>query len=245
MGGNYKMTEDKPEREIKLETLAEFAEKMLPSYFRTKYALSLDYFTMLDFISEYYKNESENIIELAKRDKCAYYNIYAFDWEKIFTPIESEAWFSIKTKGRIVLYPQYPVLNYHLDFANPYLKIALELDGAKYHDKEKDLKRDNNLRALGWTVYRISGREMNNSNYKNFADMRNEGIDDVNDIASEVHNWIGSTGDGVITAIRMKHFNDDPDYYRQNESLYDFYIQCLKTLEDHQLTENTIVRYNG
>lgn len=231
------------EREIKLETLAEFAERMLPTYFRTKYALTLDYHTMLDFISEYYKIENDNIIELAKRDKCAYYNIYAFGWEEIFTPIELEAWYSIRSKGRLVLYPQYPVLNYHLDFANPYLKIALELDGAKYHDKEKDLKRDNNLRALGWTVYRISGREMNNMNYKNFNDMINEGIDDLHDISAEINNWIGCTGDGVITAIRVKHFNDDPDHYRQNEALWYFYTQCLETLKDHQLTEDTIVRY--
>ncbi len=75
-----------------------------------------------------------------------------------FTPIESWLWADIRQCGA-VLYPQYPVLNFFLDFANPVAKVAIECDGFAFHqDKEKDASRDQRLMDAGWTVYRISGR---------------------------------------------------------------------------------------
>jgi hypothetical protein len=74
------------------------------------------------------------------------------------TPIESWLWHDIRAVD-LVLYPQYPVGGFFVDFANPKAKVAIECDGAEFHqDKEKDAKRDAKLRQLGWTVYRISGK---------------------------------------------------------------------------------------
>lgn len=87
----------------------------------------------------------------------------AYCWdegEKIifFTPIENWLWADIRQCGA-VLYPQYPVLNFFVDFANPVAKVAIECDGAAYHqDKAKDESRDKRLTDAGWTVYRISGK---------------------------------------------------------------------------------------
>lgn len=51
-----------------------------------------------------------------------------------------------------------------LDAAIPDLKIAIELDGAAFHgsseDREKDLRRDAALAALGWIVLRFSYRRL-------------------------------------------------------------------------------------
>ena len=75
------------------------------------------------------------------------------------TPIESALWADIRDAGAI-LYPQYPVLGFFVDFANPVAKIAIECDGAAYHlDREKDAARDDLLNSAGWRVYRISGRD--------------------------------------------------------------------------------------
>jgi hypothetical protein len=74
-----------------------------------------------------------------------------------FTPIEDWLWADIRQCGA-VLYPQYPVLNFFVDFANPVAKVAIECDGHAYHlDKAKDAARDQRLTDSGWTVYRISG----------------------------------------------------------------------------------------
>lgn len=75
-----------------------------------------------------------------------------------FTPIESWLWSDIRQCGA-VLWPQYPVMNFFVDFANPVAKVAIECDGAAYHtDKAKDDARDKRLTDAGWTVYRISGK---------------------------------------------------------------------------------------
>lgn len=85
---------------------------------------------------------------------------YAWDDKKIIfmTPIENWLWHDIR-HCNAVLYPQYPVLNFFIDFANPVAKVAIECDGEAYHqDKAKDEARDDRLRTAGWTVYRITGK---------------------------------------------------------------------------------------
>lgn len=84
---------------------------------------------------------------------------YAWDEQRMIfmTPIESWFWADIRACDA-VLYPQYPVLDFFVDFANPKAKVAIECDGAAYHfDKAKDAARDKRLTDIGWTVYRISG----------------------------------------------------------------------------------------
>ncbi len=87
--------------------------------------------------------------------RCDPYGIY--DWNAIFSPIEKLVWVEIRNLG-LPFYPQYPVLNFFLDFADPIKKIGLELDGKDYHlDKEKDRRRQELIENEGWDVYRISG----------------------------------------------------------------------------------------
>jgi very-short-patch-repair endonuclease len=86
-------------------------------------------------------------------------NPYEVDWLRVFTPIEYALWCDIRGIGA-VLYPQFPVGRYFVDFGNPGAKVAIECDGAAYHtDIEKDARRDEALRRMGWTVYRIPGRD--------------------------------------------------------------------------------------
>lgn len=80
------------------------------------------------------------------------------DWAMLFTPIEAAIWSDIRAYG-LPFWPQFPVGKYIVDFADPVRKIALECDGAAYHDAEKDRKRDEALAKMGWVTYRIPGRE--------------------------------------------------------------------------------------
>lgn len=79
----------------------------------------------------------------------------------IFTPIEEWLWHEIRAVD-VVMYPQFPVLSFFVDFASPKAKVAIECDGAAYHDAAKDAERDEKLRAAGWIVYRISGADCRN-----------------------------------------------------------------------------------
>lgn len=80
------------------------------------------------------------------------------DWAMLFTPIEAAIWSDIRCYG-LPFWPQFPVGRFVVDFADPVRKIALECDGSAYHDAVKDARRDAALEKMGWTTYRIPGRE--------------------------------------------------------------------------------------
>jgi hypothetical protein len=83
------------------------------------------------------------------------------DWLSVFTPIEFAMWQHIRCKG-LDLWPQLPVGRFFVDFGNPVAKVAIECDGAAYHqDKAKDAARDQELEAMGWTVIRVPGWQCN------------------------------------------------------------------------------------
>lgn len=88
--------------------------------------------------------------------------IDAYEWDNgmmRMTAIEQWLWSDIREQNAI-FYPQYPVGRFFVDFANPVAKVAIECDGAAFHqDKAKDRARDDILNAMGWKVYRISGSD--------------------------------------------------------------------------------------
>lgn len=86
---------------------------------------------------------------------------YAWDWQGriTLTPIERALWHDIRGED-CVMYPQYPVGRFFVDFGNPAARVAIECDGERWHtDKARDAQRQAEIEAAGWTVYRISGRD--------------------------------------------------------------------------------------
>lgn len=82
---------------------------------------------------------------------------YEIGIEWNFTPIERNVWEEIRCLG-LPLYPQVPVGPYFIDFADPKRKIAIEVDGRRWHqDKEKDRRRERDIEKFGWRIYRIPG----------------------------------------------------------------------------------------
>lgn len=105
----------------------------------------------------FYKRENAAILAAPKNE----WAIDPYAWEQLITmtPIEWLLWGDIRA-ANAVFYPQYPVDRYFADFANPVARVVIECDGAAYHqDRAKDAHRDAVMRDLGWSVYRISGRD--------------------------------------------------------------------------------------
>jgi len=110
-------------------------------------------------IRQHYRANTQAIYEAGR----SMWGIDPYAWEHEtdirLTPIERALWSDIRAVG-VVMYPQYPVSRYFVDFANPVARVAIECDGALWHlDAEKDRKRQCEIEAEGWTVYRISGSE--------------------------------------------------------------------------------------
>ena len=136
----------------------------------------------------------------------------------LYTPIEKVAFEVFYYDKRLPVFPQYPVLNYMVDFAIPKLKIAIELDGVQYHDIAKDTIRDEKLKKEGWKTFRVMGCEC----YTIFT------MDDLLDYEQELpqHALIDffiNTVEGFATAIKMFYFNRPDD-----GNLFDLAIMSLK-----------------
>lgn len=108
-------------------------------------------------LKEFYKL-AEREIRAAGRNEWGI-DPYEVNWIPLFTPIEYGLWYDIRDCNA-VLYPQYPVGRFFVDFANPVAKVVVECDGAAYHqDKAKDDARQREIESLGWKVFRITGRD--------------------------------------------------------------------------------------
>jgi very-short-patch-repair endonuclease len=81
---------------------------------------------------------------------------------KCESPIESVLYMQLVVDGLLppILQAQWSVEPYRLDFAIPDGKIAIECDGAKYHNASYDTYRDRKLGELGWIIFRFSSREI-------------------------------------------------------------------------------------
>lgn len=106
-------------------------------------------------IKAFYREKASAIC--AARDD---WGIDPYAWEEagiVLTPIEAGLWHDIRAES-LVLYPQYPVGRFFVDFGNPVWKVAIECDGKRWHtDHERDQRRQAEIEAMGWRVYRIGG----------------------------------------------------------------------------------------
>ena len=89
---------------------------------------------------------------------CCPYSLW-IDFCEYMSPIEYNVWNEIRSNW-LKFYPQYPVLNYFLDFADPINKIWIEVDWKEWHlDKEKDMKRQKIIENEWWKIYRINWKD--------------------------------------------------------------------------------------
>lgn len=107
-------------------------------------------------IREYYQYCKPKI--MANRRNGGGWSPYHLPFYKHFTPIETNIFNVIRCVG-LPFVCQYPVGKYFIDFADPYLKVAIECDGKQHRYRvELDNIRDKFLSSEGWNIFRIEGR---------------------------------------------------------------------------------------
>lgn len=209
----------------------EYANKMGAA--RHEFNSKDNYFNRLRIAGQYWKENEERILRNSAKNIRLWFHAEAFDWNVLFSPIEMDAWVSLRGKCT-PMYPQYPVLNYYVDFGNPYFKIAIELDGKEFHNPGKDKKRDRELYEAGWKVFRIPGHQMVKK-FKAIDDFEEWEIrENYEQVMIDIRHWILETGDGVIEAISRVYFSKGP----LSSVDKDIYTICQRTLLNHCSTEN-------
>lgn len=186
------------------------------------------------FLRQIYMELLPWIMERAKENVVIPIIPYPINWGRYFSPIEQIAWGSIRSHY-MALYPQFPVFNYFIDFANPYLRIGLELDGKEFHDPVKDKVRDELLYNHGWRIFRVKGAEVY-TKYKPLDEIQQEKGNDSQDedYNEDERNWMMHSCDGVIKAIKIVYFLN-----AEQDPLYN--LAC-DTLHEHRLAEFPLFR---
>lgn len=199
-----------------------------------------DYLHKLKALRRYYDSNMDSIMKTFYKSKYSWDSSYPTDWRKVLSEIELIIWDTLRTKGRIVLYPQFPVDYYFVDFANPGLKIGLEIKKNATNDPEKKQKRLEKIKNAGYTIYEVSGKEMYRSHFVTLNEIDLQS-DSEAEIYKELAFWLLETGDGVIQAIKEVHF-EERDEYEEDESdfgwknVFGIYQRlCIETLEMHKV----------
>lgn len=125
---------------------------------------------------------------------------YAVNWMALFSPIEYEAWNSLREYG-LPFYPQYPISKYFADFADPHSSLVIECDGDAWHDKSRDQTRDEAMKALGWQILRIPGRQFYAPPIDMWAVVDFELEGDREAAQAMIYRWATSNAHGAISAI--------------------------------------------
>lgn len=181
-------------------------------------------------IRDHYRDRLPKMMRKYDETGRMHFDPYLLDFFKWATPIEVYAWNAIRCYS-VPMYPQIPALNYFLDFANPFKRFALECDGAQWHDKGKDARRDARLIDDGWTIYRITGSECNRiitEPWEHFAELRQSGETPDTDYQSEYWDkWCMSTVDGLVYALGARYIRGNLEY---DDHVMD---ACRATLTKH------------
>jgi hypothetical protein len=159
-------------------------------------------------------------------------DVYPFDWD--FNANEKLLWGSIRRRP-MAIYPEFPVLNYFVDFGNPLFQIALEADSKQFHDKKSDAERDKRLLKNGWLVFRVPYEE----NVSDFVELGDIGemfdIGDEERASEELHKWLLHTGDGVVEGLYFRYFMSDEERSRRDNKYPGFSDLVDRTLKSHRL----------
>lgn len=93
---------------------------------------------------------------------------YFYDWNTIFTPTEYNLWGYIRSLG-LPFYPQFPLGNYFVGFADPSCQIAIEVEGTIHNYpfiKERDQRKYSEIEKDGWQLIIVKGKETFDPGYK-------------------------------------------------------------------------------
>lgn len=171
------------------------------------------YFNKLQAIKRWYEDTIPR-----RRKRLVYAISHRIDIYSLLSPIEINVYNDMKYLG-FCMYPQFPVLNYFVDFADPNTMVGIEVDSKAFHtDHEKDKKRHQELEKEGWTIYHITGSQT----YKDvdlFLKMHNReyafwelGFENEEDYLSKKDELYTTTSIGMLVCIKRHHYPEKHNF---------------------------------
>lgn len=162
----------------------------------------------IDMLSRHY---SEAYNEAVKK-KVYKLPSYLEDWKKTLNEIEFKFYSDIKSIG-VRLYPYYPFESITIDFANPFVKVAVIILYKKSNPTSIKKKTDT-LQKYGWTVYTLQSKAVTYSAKELFSKENPNAKLDFEDIDNEtflnfINKYSGINSECLLYLIRETHFSED------------------------------------
>lgn len=162
------------------------------------------------------------------------FTAYETGLEEYLSPIESKLWQDIR-QADLPMIAGVPAGPYWLDFADTDRRIAIEADGQRYHDADRDKRRDADLQSMGWTVFRVTGAECHRV-LPCRAELRLLDMGE-DEIEQAERRFYLTTSEGVCRAIACLLYRDDHEHPAER--------WMVETLVMHNLQGWTIPAMQG
>lgn len=180
-----------------------------------------DWKSAYSVIKRFYIAAGSDIVSQKKR---LYFKAYNTPIWKFMNEVEQDFYQQLRSIGGLSLYPLYFVHGFFIDFANPFLKIGVEIDGKQFHDTDKDRERDEILDSDGWVIFRISAKDvLKNQLYLSDLDEKFPNYSDR--YAQEaLKDFFKNYCTGLIYALRFRYYDKisekSPYYNAAQHGLY-------------------------
>ena len=155
----------------------------------------------------------------AVREKNYKLPTYLEDWRETLNEIEFKFYTDIKSIG-VRLYPYYPVDNFTVDFANPFVKVAVIIR-YKNSNNNKIQEKIDILKKNGWTVYAIESKSVTYSAKELFIKMHPAMLLDLYELDHEkflnfVNQNSSINSECLLYSIKERHF-DETNKFNEEE----------------------------
>jgi very-short-patch-repair endonuclease len=184
-------------------------------------------------LRQHYMEAMPEIMHQAKQNLSVWaVEPYAFNWG--FNKNEQSLWGSIR-RNLMVMYPEFPVLGWFVDFGNPFLRIAIEADSKKFHNREKDVERDRKLLQINWKTFRVSYCENVETPFEELGERILDGHED--EASREMKHWLLDTSDGVVDAICFFYFMSEEQQSERTKRFPEYRPLAVETLQKHRYVD--------
>ena len=151
----------------------------------------------------------------ALREKNYKLPTYLEDWKETLNEIEFKFYSDIKSIG-VRLYPYYPEDKIIIDFANPFVKVAVIIRYKKSDNNAIQEKMDF-LKTNGWTVYALESRSVTYSAKDLFRKENPNAILDFDELDHETFsNFVNQNSnlnsECLLYSIKERHFDEIDEF---------------------------------
>ncbi|MEQ9405096.1 MAG: hypothetical protein RIM99_16010 [Cyclobacteriaceae bacterium] len=134
---------------------------------------------------------------------------YLEDWKETMNEIEFKFYSDIKSIG-VMLYPYYPVEDIFVDFANPFVQVAVLIQYKKSNVETLNRKVEY-LEEDGWTVYKIPSKAVSFSaeDLHKRTNPNSSSLDELEreDFINFMNDHSEQNSECLLYSIQEKHFN--------------------------------------